>query len=107
MKSEANKAKRNPGRLKRLVRLRPVVAIANELAEDMPVSKAELVKLVKSEQKDNQRLQNSVNRLRDACVKIGLMLTLPSKTKHECLVEIMAALKQPNDQAQRPAGKEQ
>jgi hypothetical protein len=88
--------------LRRFVRLRDCATISNDLAEGFPVTKAELLKLVREEQRYNQRQQNRINALRDAMVKIGLMITTVeqySPRHHEIFKVISDALKQPNEKS--------
>ena len=82
--------------------MRDAATISNDLSEGFPVTKAELLKLVRAEQRDNQRQQNRINVLRDAMVWIGL--TLVSDPTHnpnhaKCLLKISDALKHPNEKS--------
>jgi hypothetical protein len=104
MKSEANKKKApTPVGLRRLVRLRRTCwSISNDISEGLPVTKDELLRVVKWERKNTHRNQIAINRLRDAMVKIGLMLTTVerySPRHHEIFKVISDALKQPNEKS--------
>ena len=86
--------------------LRDCAAISNDLAEGFQVTKAELLKLVRAEQSDNQRKQNRINVLRDAIAWVGLTIAsheppIPEFTK--CLIKISDALKQSNAGAEARA----
>ena len=75
-------------------------SISNDFSEGMPITKDELARLVKWERKITQTNQNQINRLRDAMVKIGLMLTtVDSKytpRHHEIFKVISDSLKHQN-----------
>ena len=84
-------------------------SISNDFSEGIPVTKDELIRIVKWERKITQHNQNQINRLRDALVKIGLMLTaVDSKYKprhHEIFKVISDSLKHQNADSSQPAPK--
>jgi hypothetical protein len=69
----------------------------------MPVTKSELLRVVKWERQNTDRNQFTINRLRDAMVKIGLMLVTVDKysPRHGEIFKVISnELKYPNEKVQ-------
>ena len=103
MKPKTKTARRNPRWLQRGVRLprRDCETVSNDISENLPVTKSEMLRVLKWERKNSAKLQIKINGLRDALVWVGLTIAnheppIPEFTK--CLIKISDALKQPNDQ---------
>ena len=81
-------------RVRRVVR-RTNEDISNDISEEMPVTPAEVLRILKWERRRSFKLQNTINRLRDAMVKVGLMLANESDNSRsfECLITISRALR--------------
>ena len=99
---ETLSGKRGGRSLKRMVRpqRRDCEAISNDISEGLPVTKGELLRVVKWERKHSANLQNKVTGLRDAMVRLGLTLAADDTRNprlSECLFIISNALKRPND----------
>lgn len=93
-----------------MVRLqrRDCETISNDISEGLPVTKAELLRVVKWERRLSASLQNKINGLRDAMVRLGLMLAADESRnlRHsECLLIISNAIKQPNADLSDRAGR--
>ena len=75
--------------------------ISNDISEGMPVTPAEVLRCLKWERGNTFKLQNTINRLRDAMVFVGLTLAdEPCNPRHtECLLTISRALKHPNERS--------
>jgi hypothetical protein len=48
--------------------MKSIEQISNDFSENMPVSKSDLIRLVKYTREENQKLINKINNLRDAMV---------------------------------------
>ena len=92
-------AKRKGDYVQRRVRIRRTNEdISNDMSEGMPVTPGEVRRCLQWERGHTFKLQNTINRLRDAMVRVGLTLAdgpcNPRQT--ECLLTISRALKHPN-----------
>jgi len=77
-------------------------SISNDISEGLPVTKAELLRVAKWERQNTLRNQIAINRLRDAMVKLGLMLVTVEKytLRHAEMFRVISdALKQPNEKS--------
>lgn len=82
--------------------------ISNDISEGMPVTPGEVLRCLKWERRQTFKLQNTINRLREAMVRVGLTLAADESRnpRHtECLLTLSQALKHPNEKLRHPAGK--
>jgi hypothetical protein len=72
-------------------------AISNDISEGLPVTKAEVIRVLRWERQNADRRLVEINRLRDGLVKIGLMLVgLPIYTRqHNAIFKRITKLLKP------------
>ena len=93
---EPTKAQRPTRCLRRLVRHRDCETISNNISENLPVTKSELIRLVKWERRNFQKLLDQHNAVRDAAVQVGMILSFtepPIPKATECLLIISKSLR--------------
>lgn len=94
-------AQRKGDSVQRRVRMRRTNEdISNDISEGMPVTPGEVLRCLKWERRQTFKLQNTINRLRDAMVRVGLTLAADESRnpRHtECLLTLSQALKHPNE----------
>jgi len=99
-KTTSNRPAQRRLRVQRVVRMRRTNEdISNDISEGMPVTPGEVLRCLKWERRQTFKLQKTINRLRDAMVRVGLTLAADESRnpRHtECLLTLSQALKHPN-----------